>query len=223
MKYETLNQRSNYKQDQSSTLFKKEGNTPMLKALTISLVTLISGLALAAQPLNDIALKALEAENQFIDNYNTSTIHGFAELEDISTLAAEAETQFINDYVINSTHGFAEEKDIAVLATRAENQLIDSYVTNTIHGFADIKDLAVLAAELENQFINEYVANTTHGFGITPSFPQAEAQVELVKVALLNEDFVSCVNAMAQLSIESCLGAVREAEFINDYVAGNLH
>ena len=85
------------------------------------------------------------------------------------------------------------------------------------------KDLAVLAAEVDSQFLNDYVTNSTSGFGSTPSFPQADAQVELVKVALLDEDFVSCVNAMAQLSIETCLGAVREAEFLNDYVTGNLH
>ena len=56
-------QNINRKQEKTARQSNKKGNTHMLKTLVISIVSLISGLVLASQPLSDTTLRAIENDN----------------------------------------------------------------------------------------------------------------------------------------------------------------
>jgi len=130
----------------------------------------------------------------------------------------------ISVFTLGASLSFANQwfSDTAIKALEAQNQFISDYNTNTIKGFSEIKDIAALAAEVESQFLNDYVTKSVHGFSVTPNSPIEEVQVQYRKILLTNENLVSCTNGINRLSLVSCLAALRENEFINNYVAGQL-
>lgn len=134
--------------------------------LLISLTLCLLGVQVFAQSQTEI--KASDAFNQFLYDYNTNTVHGFIESEDSATLAAEAYNQFLYDYNVNTVHGFGFNAGLleANVEHKPHDATLVSLVIEDKTGCLSVQEpnafRSCMAAYYDTEFINAYVYGKLH-------------------------------------------------------------
>ena len=107
----------------------------LLSLIMVSLLAMVTPVQ-ANGTLDETFIRSIEASNQFIDDYNINTTHGFAPLVGYELVSREQAQEMYLPFVLADVLACKQAEDKlpykACLAAVSEHRFIDAYVKGTL-------------------------------------------------------------------------------------------